>query len=273
MPPPVVAIDRLRVPPGGPAALADRPTRADLGLPGKKAGRRLLRRLNGEIADLQARLWAEDRRAVLLVLQGMDTSGKDGTIRRVLTGVNPQGVRVEAFKQPSANERDRDYLWRVHAAVPRRGEIGVFNRSHYEDVGVVRVLDLVPEDQWRRRYEHILAFEQLLHDEGTVVRKVWLHVSREEQAERLRARLDDPVKRWKFSRGDLAMRERWDDFQTAYEEAISRTSTSHAPWYVVPADRKWVRDVAVATILATTLRSMAPRPPEPEEDLDGIEIV
>ncbi|HEX9889596.1 MAG TPA: PPK2 family polyphosphate kinase, partial [Nitriliruptorales bacterium] len=187
-------------------------------------------------------------------------------------GLNPQGAHVASFKQPSDNELDRDYLWRVHHQVPRRGEIGIFNRSHYEDVGVVRVLELVPAQVWQRRLRHIREFEGMLVDEGTAIVKVWLHISKDEQKERLQARLREPDKRWKFDRGDLAMRQRWDDFQIAYDHAISQTSTAGAPWYVVPADRKWVRDVAVASILVETLERMDPAYPEPSDDLDGIVI-
>lgn len=201
----------VRVEPGSAADLTGRATADTLGLRDKAHGRALRDDLLDELRALQALLWAEDRRAVLLVLQGMDTAGKDGTIRRVFSGVNPQGVRVAGFKAPSDNELDRDYLWRVHQVVPRRGELGIFNRSHYEDVGVVRVLELAPEPRWRARYGHIRAFERLLVDEGTVVVKVFLHISRDEQRERLQARLDDPAKHWKFNRGDLDIRARWDD--------------------------------------------------------------
>ena len=175
----------------------------------------------------------------------MDASGKDGTIRRVFTGVNPQGCRVVSFREPTATELAHDFLWRVHAACPARGEIAIFNRSHYEDVVAVRVRGLAPVHVWKRRYEHIRDFERLLADEGTAVVKVVLHISREEQRRRLLERLEDPEKRWKFQPGDLDDRRRWDDFSSAYEDAIRETSTEWAPWYVAPADHNWVRNLAV----------------------------
>ena len=265
-------IEHLRVTPGEAAGLADRDTRDDLGLADKDAGRALRDDLVGRIGELQERLWAEDRRSVLLVLQGMDTAGKDGTIRRVTTGVNPQGVRVEGFKAPSSNELDRDYLWRLHRVTPRRGEIGIFNRSHYEDVVTTQVLGIIDADHAARRTRHVVEWERMLVEEGTHVVKVWLHISKDEQAERLQARLDRPHKRWKFERGDLATRERWDDYQRLYEETITATSTEHAPWFVVPGDRKWVRDVAVAQLLVDTLGAMDPQVPPAEDDLDDVVI-
>jgi PPK2 family polyphosphate:nucleotide phosphotransferase len=263
-------LDDLRIDPGTTPDLASRPTGSRLGIEDKDAGRERLAALGAELSHLQERLYAEGRRSVLLVLQGMDTSGKDGTIRRVFHAVNPQGVRVTSFKKPSELELAHDYLWRVHAAVPRRGEIGIFNRSHYEDVGVVRVLGLVEEERWRRRFDHIRAFERLLSDEGTVVRKVWLHISPEEQAQRLQDRLDEPDKHWKFNVADLDARRAWHRYLAAYEEAVAETSTAQAPWYVVPADRKWVRDVAVATLLVDTLRAMDPQPPPADADLAAV---
>ena len=261
-----------RIPAGNAPHLAQRDARDTLGLRDKAHGHQLRDDLLDELRDLQTRLWAEDERALLLVLQGMDTAGKDGTIRRVFSGVNPQGVRVAGFKAPSDNELDRDYLWRVHQVVPRRGELGIFNRSHYEDVTVVHVLGLVPDPRWRARYRHIRDFEQLLVDEGTTVVKVFLHISRDEQRERLQARLDEPTKRWKFDRGDLDIRARWDDFTTAYEEAITETSTGAAPWHVVPADRRWVRDAVVAQLLVSTLRTMDPKVPAADPELDDVVI-
>jgi PPK2 family polyphosphate:nucleotide phosphotransferase len=265
-------IEQVRIAPGTTPGLPDRDPGARLGLGGKKDGHRYRDTLLTELADLQALLWAEDRRAVLLVLQGMDTAGKDGTIRRIFSGVNPQGVRVAGFKAPSDNELDHDYLWRVHRVVPRRGELGIFNRSHYEDVAVVRVLDLVEEARWRARFRHIREFERLLHDEGTTVLKVFLHISRDEQRERLQARIDDPAKRWKFNHDDIDMRARWDDFTAAYEEAIAETSSDWASWYVVPADRKWVRDAVIAELLVSTLRGMDLQRPAAPDDLEGLVI-
>ena len=204
------------------------------------------------------------------MLQATDTGGKDGTIRHVFEGVNPQGVKVAAFKKPTSEELAHDYLWRVHQHTPGTGEIAIFNRSHYEDVLVVRVHDLVPEERWSRRYEHIRNFEQLLADEGTTILKFFLHISKDEQRERLQARLDVPEKQWKFAKGDLAERERWDDYITAFEAAIGETSTEQAPWFVIPADHKWYRDASVAGIVRETLEEMDPQLPPVDVDLDQI---
>ena len=217
-------------------------------------------------------MWAGDRHKLLVVLQAMDTGGKDGTIRRVFEGVNPQGVRVANFKAPTAIELAHDYLWRVHRQTPASGEIAVFNRSHYEDVLIVRVLDLVPPDRWQRRYEHIRNFEQLLVDEGTTILKFYLHISKDEQAERLQARLDDPTKGWKFNAGDLDHRELWDAYMEAFGVALGETSTPDAPWYVVPANRKWYRDLAVAQTIVTALEGLDMSYPDPEEGLDDVVI-
>jgi PPK2 family polyphosphate:nucleotide phosphotransferase len=257
----------LRVDPGSNADLGRRDPGSRLGLPGKAEGLDRLSELVERLAILHNRLFAERSRAVLLVLQGMDASGKDGTIRHVLTGVNPQGCRVVSFRVPSSAELAHDYLWRVHAACPERGEIAIFNRSHYEDVVAARVRALVPPHVWKRRYEHIRSFERLLDDEGTVVLKVFLHVSRDEQRRRLQERLEDPEKRWKFNPGDLDDRRRWDDFAEAYEDAIRETSTEASPWHVVPADHNWVRNVAVAGLLVDALERLDPRLPEPRSEL------
>jgi PPK2 family polyphosphate:nucleotide phosphotransferase len=266
-------LDRLLVPTGSAAKLSDRSTDDKLGLADKREADQALTEMRPKLFDLQGRLWAESKRALLVVLQAMDAAGKDGTIRHVFSGVNPQGVRVTSFKAPSERELSQDYLWRVHANTPARGEIGIFNRSHYEDVLAVRVRQLVPERQWRRRYRHIREFERLLADEGTVIVKIHLHISRDEQRERLQARLDDPAKRWKFRVGDLDDRKLWDDFQVAYEDAITETNSRDARWYVVPADRKWVRNVAVSKILVHTLEKMAPQYPPSPENLDSVEVV
>jgi PPK2 family polyphosphate:nucleotide phosphotransferase len=217
---------------------------------------------------LQRALHAEGTRALLIVLQGRDTSGKDGTIRRVFGPLDPQGLSVTSFKVPSELELGHDYLWRVHHAVPARGTIGVFNRSHYEDVLVARVRGLVPEAVWRPRYEQINLFERILAENGTVILKFMLHISREEQRKRLLARLDDPEKYWKFNAGDLRERELWDDYTAAYEEALARTSTAAAPWYVVPADRKRVRDVLIAETITEMLERMDPRYPGPPAEVE-----
>jgi PPK2 family polyphosphate:nucleotide phosphotransferase len=216
--------------------------------------------------DLQTRLWAEGRRSVLIVLQGMDTSGKDSTIRHVFGMLNPQGVRVVGFKQPTPEELAHDYLWRIHQHTPEKGRIVIFNRSHYEDVLVVRVHALVPEPVWRERYEQINQFESLLASSGTTILKFFLHISKAEQKQRLQERLDDPSKRWKFSAGDLDERKRWGDYHAAYEDAISRCSTEHAPWFVIPADRKWYRNWAISSIVREVLEQMNPQPPKGDFD-------
>jgi PPK2 family polyphosphate:nucleotide phosphotransferase len=203
----------------------------------------------------------------------MDAAGKDGTIRNTLSGLNPAGVQVTSFKAPGGPEAAHDYMWRIHNACPGRGEIGVFNRSHYEDVLVVRVKNLVPEKQWRRRYRHIREFERTIHDEGTTVIKCFLHVSKDKQAERLQERLDDPEKRWKFRADDLLDRALWDHYQQAYREAIEETSTEDAPWFVVPADRNWVRNLAVARILMETLERLDPKLPLPERGIESVTVV
>lgn len=263
--------DGLRVAPGDPARLAERDPGDRLGLE-KAAGEERLRELNERIDALQYRLFAEDRRSLLLVLQGLDASGKDGVVRRVFEGVNPAGVEVTSFRAPLGAERDHDYLWRIHAALPPRGKVGVFNRSHYEDVVAVRMHELAPEEVWRRRYGHIRAFEELLVDEGTSVLKVFLNVSREEQRVRLQERIDDPEKRWKFRRDDLEVRERFHDWLAAWDEALTETSSERAPWYVVPADRNWVKALAVAELLAALLERLDPRLPEPEAGIAGLKV-
>jgi PPK2 family polyphosphate:nucleotide phosphotransferase len=264
-------MDQYRIQPDTAVVLTDVDPR-DSPTCGKDEGKAELRSLNGRLEELQELLYAESKHKVLVVLQAMDTGGKDGTIRHVFEGVNPAGVKVAPFKKPTPVELAHDYLWRVHANTPGRGEITIFNRSHYEDVLVVRVHNLVPEAVWSERYDHINAFERQLADEGTTIRKFFLHISRNEQAERLQARLDDPSKHWKFSLGDLAERKLWDDYTAAYEAVLSRTSTPWAPWYVVPADRKWYRNLVVASVLVETLEGLGMSYPPPEDDLTGIVI-
>ena len=266
--------ERWIVAPGRPFSIADRDPGDTRGAPGgEDATRETLGALYDQLLSLQDRLYAESARALLVVLQAMDAGGKDGTIKQVFRCVNAQGVRVTPFNRPTEDELRHDFLWRVHAATPARGLIGIFNRSHYEDVLVARVHELVPERVWRARYDHINAFEALLAQDGrTRIVKVFLHISPEEQAERLRERLERPDKRWKFRREDVSERERWDDYMAAYQEAIERTSTEHAPWYVVPADHKWFRNWAVSRIVIETLEAMDPRYPEPAEDLDGLSV-
>jgi PPK2 family polyphosphate:nucleotide phosphotransferase len=223
--------------------------------------------LVAQIADLQERLYAEEERSVLVVLQGIDAAGKDGTVKHVLRGTNPAGVRVYSFKQPSNEEAAHDFLWRYHQATPADGMIHVFNRSHYEDVLVVRVKDLAPEELWRSRYDSINDFERMLVREGTTILKFFLHISRDQQLEKFRERLERPDKYWKWSDNDMKERERWDDYQQAYEDALNATSTPWAPWYVVPADHRWYRNYVVARVVAATLQQMRPRFPEPPKDV------
>ncbi len=225
-----------------------------------------------ELTRLQERLWAEARHPLLIVLQGIDAAGKDGTIRHVMDAFNPQGCSVVGFKVPSTVELAHDYLWRVHEHTPAKGHITIFNRSHYEDVLVVRVHGLVPRSAWERRYRHINEFERMLTEEGTTIVKLFLYIDRDEQRERLQARLDEPDKRWKFSKGDLVERERWDDYIKAYEDMLEETSTGWAPWYLIPANRKWFRNLAVAHILGETIEDLDPRVPEPEEGLEDVVI-
>jgi PPK2 family polyphosphate:nucleotide phosphotransferase len=266
-------LDELRVKPGSAPDLDKRDPGARLGAAGKEEGLERIAKLVERLGVLHARLYAEATRSVLLVLQGMDASGKDGTTRTVFAGVNPQGCRVESFKAPTITELAHDYLWRIHSVCPARGEIGIFNRSHYEDVVAVRVRKLAPEKVWRRRYDQICAFERMLSEEGTTVVKVFLHLSRDEQRKRLQERLDNPDKRWKFRAGDLDDRELWDDFATAYEDALHRTSTDWAPWYVVPADHNWSRNLVVAEILVAALERLDPKLPEPDPAILEAKIV
>jgi PPK2 family polyphosphate:nucleotide phosphotransferase len=265
-------IDELRVKPGSRVALSKRHTKETFGLT-KDEALDQLGVTKAKIELLQQRLFAEGQRSVLLVLQAMDAAGKDGTIRAVFSGLNPAGVPVTSFKVPGGREVQHDYLWRVHQACPERGEIGVFNRSHYEDVLVVRVKGFVPKSVWRHRYGHIRSFEQMLGDEGTTVVKCFLHVSKTEQARRLQDRLEDKEKRWKFRIGDLEDRALWPKYQQAYQDALHHTSTTSAPWYVVPADSNSRRNLAVAKILLKTLERLNPKVPAPEAGLDGVKVV
>jgi PPK2 family polyphosphate:nucleotide phosphotransferase len=224
------------------------------------------------LTDLQARIWAEAKHAVLVVIQGIDAAGKDGTIRVIAGAFNPQGTPVTSFKVPTALELAHDYLWRVHQRVPAKGEIGIFNRSHYEDVLIVRVHALVPEERWRRRYEHIRNFEKLLTDEGVTIVKFFLAIDRDEQRARLQERVDDPTKRWKFKPGDLEERKRWDDYRAAFEEMLGETSTDYAPWYLVPANRNWLRNLAVGEILADALDALKPAYPPAAPGVEGTTV-
>jgi PPK2 family polyphosphate:nucleotide phosphotransferase len=261
----------LRVEPGTPARLAERDPQDTLGL--EKDGAKALRRELSERLDLlQRRLYAEGSGSLLLVLQGLDASGKDGVIRSVFKGISPQGCRVASFRAPTSTELAHDYLWRVHAQLPARGELGIFNRSHYEDVVTVRMRQLAPENVWRRRATHIREWERMLTDEGTAIVKVFLNVSRDKQRERLQERIDDPEKRWKFRQDDLETRKRFDEYVAAYEEALTETSTEWAPWHVVPADRNWIKAVAVAALLVETLERMDPQFPPAAPGIEGMVV-
>ncbi len=213
--------------------------------------------------DLQYLLYAENKRALLIILQALDAGGKDGTIRHVMSGVNPQGCRVTAFKVPSAEEAAHDFLWRSHLAVPERGMIGIFNRSHYEDVLVVRVHKLVPKQIWKNRFEEINSFEKLLADNRVRILKFYLHISKEEQKRRFDQRIDDPKKNWKLSPADFSERQFWPEYMEAYEDVLSRCSTSYAPWFIIPADHKWFRNLAISTVIVETLESMDMQFPRP----------
>ncbi len=266
-------MDRYRIKPGKRVRLADWDPSDKRGFKhGKAEAEKRLDKLRDDLVELQEVLYAEGRHRLLSVLQGMDTPGKDGVIRRIFQGVNPQGVRVVSFKTPSSAELARDYLWRVHQQVPGRGEIVIFNRSHYEDVLIVRVHELVPKSVWRRRYDQIADFERLLAEEGTTILKFFLHISLEEQKVGFEERLADPTKIWKFNPNDVKERARWPEYMRAYEDAISRTSTDCAPWYVVPADRKWFRDLLIAETLVGTLKKLKMKYPQPDFDPAAIRI-
>jgi PPK2 family polyphosphate:nucleotide phosphotransferase len=260
--------DRLMIKPGTRVKLGRVDAGETLGWT-KETAAAQQQRYEERLTDLQERLWAEDKRSLLIVLQGIDAAGKDGAIRHVMDAFNPQGCRVAAFKQPSAEELAHDFLWRVHAEVPARGEVGIFNRSHYEDVLVVRVHQLVSPTVWRLRYRQINDWERMLTETGTTIVKLFLYIDKAEQRERLQARLDDPTKRWKFALGDLDERQRWNDYLKAFEDALSRTSTEWAPWFLIPGNRKWFRNLAVAHILGETLEAMNPRYPKAQPGIEN----
>ena len=226
-----------------------------------------------DLAKLQERLYAENKRALLVVLQAMDTGGKDGTVKHVFSGVNPAGCQVTNFKKPSDNELDHDYLWRIHNALPAWGNIGIFNRSHYEEVLVVRVHNMVPPEVWKARYDQINRFEAMVSELGITILKFFLHIDKDEQKRRLQDRLDDADKTWKFSEMDIAERMLWDQYQEAYEDALSKCSTKTAPWYIVPANKKWYRNLVVARTIVNTLKEMDPHPPKAKIDLKKVKAV
>jgi PPK2 family polyphosphate:nucleotide phosphotransferase len=260
-----MSLKKLQIKPGSSAHLSSIDP-ADTSLaPGKKDETNAQSdKLCDRLVDLQELLFAEHKHKLLVVLQGMDTSGKDGTVRHVMRGVSPQACRAVSFKKPTEPEVEHDFLWRIHAQVPAAGEIVIFNRSHYEDVLVVRVHELVPEKIWRKRYDQINDFERTLSESGTTILKFFLHISRDEQRQRLQARLDDPTKRWKFQHGDIEERKLWDDYTKAYEAVLEKTSTDWAPWIVVPSDKKWVRNWVVAKTIIDTLEGFDMKYPQPD---------
>jgi PPK2 family polyphosphate:nucleotide phosphotransferase len=260
---------RLLVKPNSKARLADFNPDEDAGITKSEAVEQLQVNVD-RLSVLQYLLYAEAKRSVLVVLQGIDAGGKDGTIRKVMTGLNPQGVRVTPFKVPEGEEERHDYLWRIHKAMPEYGQIGIFNRSHYEEVLVVRVHNMVPKSVWSQRYDQINDFERMLTENGVSILKFLLYISKEEQLERFKERIDDKSKNWKFNEADLKEREHWDDYMEAYNDMLSKCSTSYAPWYVIPANRKWFRNLAVSQILVDTLEAMDLHYPAPEADLSKI---
>lgn len=267
-------MDKYLVKPDKKIRLSDWDTReTSLWKKNKEDAKTELVKINAEIEKLQELLFAERKHKLLIVLQAMDTGGKDGVIRSVFDGVNPSGVRVASFKVPTQIEIDHDYLWRIHQQTPAKGEIVIFNRSHYEDVLVVRVHNLVEKEIWSARYDQINAFEKILYEEGTTIIKFFLHISKDEQKERLQERIDVPEKRWKFSSGDLKERLLWDDYQKAYEDVLQKTSTSYAPWYLIPSDRNWYRDYLIGTILLEKLKSLHMKYPAPEEGIEKIKVI
>ncbi len=255
----------------GKTKLADIDTRSTCSFSGDKAATVAIHaQLNAQLVELQQLLYAEHKHKVLVVFQAMDTGGKDGVIRKVFSGINPTGIHVASFKAPTSVELDHDYLWRVHQRVPAKGELVVFNRSHYEDVLITRVEGWIDDRTAKRRFRQINDFEAMLVEEGTIILKFFLHISKDEQKERLQERLDDSAKNWKFNLGDLTAREKWDDYQRVYEEAINATSSPHAPWYIVPADRNWVRDLYVCSVLVNVLRNLKMQYPAPPAGLDKV---
>ncbi|MCL4394652.1 MAG: polyphosphate kinase 2 family protein [Chloroflexi bacterium] len=266
-------MERYRVKPGAPVDLDAFDPNDNSAFEGsKKSGEKRLNQLCADLDTLQELLYAEHRHRLLIVLQGMDTAGKDGTIRHVFQGVNPQGVHVASFKTPTSEELDHDYLWRIHAQTPAKGEMVIFNRSHYEDVLIVRVHKLVDPKVWRARYSEINHFEEMLANEGTMIRKFFLHVDADEQKNRLEDRLRDASKHWKFNPDDLKERKLWPEYMKAYQDALSETSTAWAPWYIVPSNRKWYRNLVVSNVIVDALKSLKMEYPKPAEGLDQITV-
>ncbi len=264
------AFEEFRVRPASRVELAKLDPADTRGCKGKGDAAKQLDRDCAALTSLQYLLYAENKRSLLIVLQAMDTGGKDGTIEHVLKAMNPQSAYMHSFKQPSALEASHDFLWRAHAAVPARGQTAIFNRSHYEDVLTVRVHDLVPKDVWSKRYDRINEFERNLTESGTTILKFFLHISPETQLERFKKRLDDPTRQWKISESDYSERKYWDDYIQAYEAVLERCSTAHAPWYVVPSDKKWYRNLVVGSVIRHALEQMDPKTPPPTVDIEAI---
>jgi PPK2 family polyphosphate:nucleotide phosphotransferase len=264
--------EKLMIPPGQKLKLANYDANDALGWKKNHKTKAGLEKVLQRLDEIQYLLYAEKKHALLVVLQSMDAGGKDGTIRHVMSGLNPQGCRVTSFKVPTAEEAGHDFLWRVHKAVPIKGEIGIFNRSHYEDVLVVRVHKLVPEAIWSKRYDQINDFERALTESNVTILKFFLHISKDEQKKRFEQRLDDPTKRWKISPGDFEERKLWHEYQKAYEDAICRCSTRWAPWYVIPANKKWFRNLAVSHIVLRSLEDLKMKYPKPAFDLSQVKL-
>jgi PPK2 family polyphosphate:nucleotide phosphotransferase len=262
----------LRFKPGSKVDLAEYDCGATFGRQKDEADSVLADNLT-RLADLQARIWAEAKHAVLIVLQGIDAAGKDGTIKVIAGAFNPQGTPVTSFKEPTPLELAHDFLWRVHAAVPEKGDIGIFNRSHYEQVLIVRVHNLEPEARWRNHYREIRDWERMLTDEGVTILKFFLAIDKDTQRQRFQDRIDDPTKSWKFKLGDIEERKFWDDYRTAFEEMLTETSTDFAPWYLVPANRNWLRNLAISEIVADALDELNPQYPEPAPGVKGLKVV
>jgi PPK2 family polyphosphate:nucleotide phosphotransferase len=266
------AAKRFEIKPGKHFRLKDVDPDDTNGISDKDKAESLVKTNIKRLADFQYRLYAENRQSLLIILQGMDAAGKDGVIRHVMTGLNPQGCSVTSFKAPSQEELAHDFLWRINRATPAKGQIGIFNRSQYEDVLVVRVHNLAPKSVWSRRYDQINEFEKMLTEEGTTILKFFLYISKDEQRKRLRERLRDPAKNWKLTMSDAEERKRWKAYLDAYEDVLCRCSTSWAPWHVIPANHKWFRNLAVSTIICDALKAMDPRIPSPRADLRRIRI-
>lgn len=241
-------------------------------IPSREAAEDELKNLQGKLSDLQEKFFVDRRKKLLIVLQGMDTSGKNSTIRHVFKSVNPQYTHVASFEKPTKKELQHDFLWRVHKVVPSEGEIVIFDRSHYEDVLAVRVNELCPEEKWKKRFRHINNFEQLLHDEGTIILKLFLHIDKKTQKERLLKRLETPSKNWKFDPSDIVSRENWHKYELAYEEIFEKTSLEHAPWYIIPSNKKWARNLLVARIITSRLEALHLTYPKVNINLKDISI-